>query len=361
MSKSKLTLIIDGNWVLMSRLSVLMNKYQDDELGKNLQILILESINKVLNNFPDIDNIVFVSDGGSWRTKIDIPEFFKDDENIDILEYKGQRKLSPDVNWDLVFKYYEDMIELFNNHNITTCRTQDIEGDDWCWYWSNKLNKEGVNTIIWSMDKDLFQLISYNETTGVFNVCWNSKTGLTTNINDSNDDSMAFFFEDVYKQNNSRIMNNVFMKSHNINYIDNPNSIVLDKIIRGDKGDNIYPIVLKRSNNAQSNKVFRVSTKDIDFDLDLNNDQNIKNYIHNLVNSKKYLNKINKSEENIFEHFKYNYKLICLTKNNYPDYILDNMKSYNFMYNQNIRNSIKEILNYLLASKNNNIDILESI
>ena len=37
---------------------------------------------------------------------------------------------------------------------------------------------------------------------------------------DSNDDSMTFFFEDVYKQNNSRIMNNVFTKSHNINYID---------------------------------------------------------------------------------------------------------------------------------------------
>ena len=31
MSKSKLTLLIDGNWLLMSRLSVLQARYSDDD------------------------------------------------------------------------------------------------------------------------------------------------------------------------------------------------------------------------------------------------------------------------------------------------------------------------------------------
>ena len=61
MSKSKLTLLIDGNWLLMSRLSVIANQYNDDyELSHELQLLLIRSIKLVLKHFPDIDNIIFV-------------------------------------------------------------------------------------------------------------------------------------------------------------------------------------------------------------------------------------------------------------------------------------------------------------
>ena len=60
MKQSKLTLIIDGNWLLMSRFAVLSNQYKDDkELCEQIQLLMLKSINLVLRTFPDIDNIIF--------------------------------------------------------------------------------------------------------------------------------------------------------------------------------------------------------------------------------------------------------------------------------------------------------------
>ena len=60
MPKSKLTLIVDGNWLLMSRLSVLNNRFVDElELNQELKLMLIKSINVVLRNFPFIDNVIF--------------------------------------------------------------------------------------------------------------------------------------------------------------------------------------------------------------------------------------------------------------------------------------------------------------
>ena len=363
--KSKLTLLIDGNWLLMSRYSVLVNKTNSDtELAKEVQKLMIKSIMLVLKKFPDIDNIIFVSDGGSWRNSIDIPQFLveeKEKENVPV-EYKGQRKLPDDVDWKIIFGYYEELIELLNQNHITACRVQNIEGDDWCWYWSKKLNEDGTNVIIWSMDKDLTQLVSYDEKSCVFTVCWNDKTGLfikeMDNLNNDNVDPLDFFFNDLYKQTNIDLFDNLMNKCLKVTQI-NPNAVVIDKIIRGDKGDNIFPIILKKSNKEDSQKLFRVSQRDIDFDLDINNDNNVKEYLHNIMSSKKYFNKmVNNDEINVFDHFKYNYKLVVLNENNYPQPILDEMNSY---MNYNVNNNVSNILQYLNARNDQIIDILDTI
>ena len=63
MEKSKLTLIVDGNWLLMSRWSVMNGRFQDDEeMCREIQSMMVKSINVVLRTFPSIDNIIFVSD-----------------------------------------------------------------------------------------------------------------------------------------------------------------------------------------------------------------------------------------------------------------------------------------------------------
>ena len=359
--KSKLTLIVDGNWLLMSRLSVINHTYDSDEtMCRELQSLMLKSINLVTKNFQDIDNIIFVSDGGSWRNNIEIPQFLYDERTDEeqSVEYKGQRSLDPDTNWELVFKYYEEFIQILEDNGITTCRRQSIEGDDWCWYWSTKLNDEGTNAMIWSMDKDLTQLVHTDKQNGVFTICWNNKTGMTCeDIGQQNEDPLQFFFNDLTKENNNRILETIGNKSKNIIYI-HPKEIVIDKVIRGDKGDNIFPIILKKANNAESTKQFRVGVKDIDFNLDVHNDDEIKNYIHTVVNSKKYLNKVNKSEENIYEHFKYNYKLVALDEDNYPEDVLDIMNSY---IGYNVNNNVAPILSYISAKNNGLIDILNTI
>lgn len=359
--KSKLTLIVDGNWLLMSRLSVINHTYDSDEtMCKELQMLMLKSLNIVTKTFQDIDNIIFVSDGGSWRNQLEIPKFLYDERTDEeqSVEYKGQRTLDPNTNWELVFKYYEEFIKILEDNGITTCRKQSIEGDDWCWYWSTKLNEEGTNAIIWSMDKDLTQLVHTDKQNGIFTICWNNKTGMTCeDIGQQNEDPLQFFFNDLNKEYNTRILETIANKSKNVNYI-HPKDVVIDKVIRGDKGDNIFPIILKKANNAESTKQFRVGVKDINFDLDVHNDNEIKNYIHNVVNSKKYLNKVNKSEENIYEHFKYNYKLVALDEENYPEDILESMNSY---IGYNINNNVSPILSYVSARNSGIVDILNSI
>lgn len=361
MSKqSKLTLIVDGNWLLMSRLSVLTNQFStEEETCKELQLLMLKSINRVLNTFQSIDNIIFIADGGSWRNQLDIPKFLYDEISEDqSVEYKGQRHLDDSINWELVFKYYEEFISMLENNGITTCRKQNIEGDDWCWYWSTKLNEEGTNVMIWSMDKDLTQLVKTNDHNGIFTICWNNKTGMTCEKKEQeNEDPLQFFFNDLTKEYNYRIFDGVVNKCKNVNQII-PKEIVIDKIIRGDKGDNIFPIIVKKSNKEDSTKTFRVGVKDIDFNLNLHNDNEIKNYIHNVVNSKKYLNKVNKSEENIFEHFKYNYQLVSLSEDNYPKDVLNDMNSY---VGYNVNNNISEVMSYLTARNNNLTSILDEI
>lgn len=357
--KSKLTLLVDGNWMLMSRFSVICDKYPSEEqMCRELQLLILKSINKVLKTFTDIDNIIFVSDGGSWRTSLDIPKYIYNDlDENQTAKYKGQRHLDESYNWDMIFKYYEELIDLLSKNKITTCRLQNIEGDDWCWYWSTKLNQEGTNVMIWSMDKDLTQLVKTNDQNGIFTICWNDKTGLTCEKKEQEEDPLQFFFNDLSKEYNSRILDHIMNKCKNINPIV-PKEIVIDKIIRGDKGDNIFPIIVKKSNKADSTKKFRVGIKDIDFNLNLNDNEEIKKYIHNLINSKKYLGKINKSEDDIYDHFKYNYKLVGLTEDNYPEEVLENMNSYTGYI---VNNNINDTLSYLSAKNTEIVDVLDNI
>lgn len=361
MNKSKLTLIIDGNWLLMSRLSVIKEKYPDDvELCKELQLMMVKSINVVLRMFLNIDNIIFVSDGGSWRNEINSPNFITE-------SYKGTREQDPNINWKMIFDSYENFIKLLKDNNITTCHTNGIEGDDWCWYWSKKLNEENTNCIIWSMDKDLTQLVHTNHDNGVFTVCWNSKTGVTLEDGDySNDSDLDFFFGDLNKQNNDKYLHEIIRKSIKINKI-NPNLVVLDKIIRGDKGDNILPIILRKSKNGNSDKLFRVSTKDLDETIDVNNEDKVKNYIHNIINSTNYKNRVVKIENNefkekteneILEHFKYNKKLVYLDENSFPQHILLSMKEHD---TYNINKDISNVTSILTAKTNQISDVLDSI
>ena len=360
--KSKLTLIVDGNWLLMSRFSVIRDKYlEDDELCRELQLMMIKSINVVLRTFPSIDNIIFVSDGGSWRNDIPIPKFILD-------EYKGNREQDPNINWKMIFEYYEDFIKILSQNNITTCQVPGVEGDDWCWYWSTKLNKEGTNCIIWSMDKDLTQLVHTDTNTGVFTVCWNKSVTTVHDIdyNKDNIDDLDFFFGNLNKSNNDKYLHEIISKSSKIVKID-PHTIVVDKIIRGDKGDNILPIILRRPKSGTSEKLFRVSTKDLDNSLDIHNENQLSNYISNIIESNNYKNRVvkkvgdefvEKSKEEILEHLKYNIKLVALEKESYPDKILEAMNSYTgYVKNKNI----SEISSYLSAKSKKLSGILDII
>ena len=134
----------------------------------------------------------------------------------------------------------------------------------------------------------------------------------------------------------------------------NPKSVLVEKIFRGDKGDNIFPIIQRKSKSG-SNKLFRISTKDMDFTLDVYDDNSIKNYIDNLLEQKNYKNRVLHDVEDIYEHFYFNRKLVSLNEYEYPQYIkeiFDKYKTYKCSKNtieaeqqiQAEKNSINELL-----------------
>lgn len=351
MSKSKLTLIIDGNWLLMSRVSVLIARYDDYELRSQLQLLLTRSIKLVLKQFPQIDNIIFIADGGSWRNTLEIPDYLLDEKGNKI-SYKGNRERDEEINWDLIFNIYEEYIEILKQHNINAFREKDIEGDDWAWWWTTYLNSQGTNCIIWTKDKDLQQLVNIDNNK-CFTVWWNKDNGMITPEFDDN--NLDFLFNNDYNENDE-LFKTITNKNEYTQI--NKNEVVLDKIIRGDAGDNIMPIIFKLSKNAESGKKFRISMKDIDESLDYNDNNKVREFINNLCNSKKYFGKINVTPDKAYDHFLYNRKLVVLEKQSYPQEILDKLSTYT---DYNINNDIYAVENQLYASSNQLQGILNII
>ena len=323
MPKSKLTLLIDGNWLLMSRLSVLNNSYVDDfELCQELKLLMIKSINVVLRTFPFIDNIIFCADGGSWRSKIEIPSCLHHDEEGQLVEYKGTRSRSTDINWDVIFNGYDEFISILQQTGITTSKEKDIEGDDWIYHWSKYLNSQGTNCIIWTKDNDLKQLVQTDKNK-CFTIWWNKDYGVFTDDQEENEFDFMFNFE---YSTNEELYDNIIKKSIKVTKV-NPKHIIIDKILKGDGSDNILPIILRKS-KPDATKKFRISSKDIDYSLDYTNDKAVANYIHEVLSSKRYQNKVEHSEQEIIEHFKYNRQLVVLDKLSYPQNILETFKEH---------------------------------
>lgn len=349
MSKSNCTLLIDGNWLLMSRLSVLNNRYKDElELCQELKLLMLKSVNVVLRQFPIIDNIIFVSDGGSWRNNIDVPEFLQNEG----ITYKGNREKSEDINWELVFGEFESLMSLLQSTGITVSKEGGIEGDDWCWYWSTKLNSENTNCIIWTKDKDLTQLVKTNSD-NCFTAWWNKDSGAI--LQEVNEEEMDYLFNANFSDN-EEIYKRFIQEAKQVTYI-NPKNIVIDKIVRGDMGDNIIPIIYKKS-RSNPNKQFRVSVKDLDSSFDIHSETAVRQYIHNILESKSYQGKVDKNEEDIVQHFMYNTKLVELSEKNYPKDVLDLFAEHD---EYNISKDISIAQSQLQAKSNKIQNILDII
>lgn len=349
MSSSNLTLIIDGNWLLMSRLAILDKRFSDDkELNKNLKLLMVRSIGVVLRTFPDIDNVIFVSDGGSWRNQVPVPEFLKS-HNI---EYKGTRVKSEEVNWELLFENFNEFQSvLVSESGITVCHENMIEGDDWCYYWSKLLNDQNTNVLIWSSDRDLTQLVTVKDN-GCFTAWWNSKIGI---IEEDSENSEIDFLFNPYKDKNNQILSNLEDKSTKVTKI-NPKKILLDKIIRGDISDNVKPILLRKTKNAS--RYFKVSAKDIDYSLDIWNEKAVDEYVSRIYNLRNYRGKEIFSLKDNLDHFRYNRRLVALDLRNYPEDIKAVLERYQD-YSKSA--SIREAESKLNAEANDMENVLENL
>ena len=254
-NKNNLTLLVDANWLLISRASVLIKSFRSDlpeeakkQAQAELEDLLAKSICVILNKLPSIDNLVIVADGGSWRKQLPIPSC------IEGTTYKGNRTKTDETDWNYIYKALSNVLDKAKEENITVSQYNNIEGDDWAWYWSRRLNNEGTNCVIWTSDNDLKQLVQIDEKTNAFTAWYNDKNGLWLPeiiddrdrwITCNNDDCIDFFMNVQYY---SPVLESIKIKINSINYI-NPDSIVMSKVICGDAGDNILPIARYNKND----------------------------------------------------------------------------------------------------------------
>ncbi len=333
MIKNKCTLLIDGNWLLVSRFSVMKDLFSSNNstqelisAKEKLKDMLARSINTTLHRLPEVDNIILISDGGSWRKHIPVPNQLQD------ITYKGNRVHKDGVTWNYVFEAFNELMESCKSQGITTCHNIDIEGDDWCWYWSRYLGERNINCIIWTSDHDLIQLIRENTYSSVvwYNERSNNSTAyLPESMHNTGPDPEDFdFFMNPIKYE-SPVIKSFLNNMNKIVYV-NPDSIVNEKVICGDSGDNIKPAARVTKNK----RCYGVGKSDWKKISDKFNIHTIHDLIENIDNISAEISRIKKfknvSIEDIKEMINYNIQLVWLNEAIIPQEIQSKMQEVEY-------------------------------
>ena len=345
-------LIIDGNWLLMSRLGVKMGDFSRSlapeylEQAKNDMVdFVAQSINKIIGYWgPRIDNIMMVQDGGSWRKRLPKPALVKE-------EYKGNRVTSDEVAWDYVWDALKTICQNFKANNITCVTEKLIEGDDWCWYWSKYLNHVGTNCIIWTTDADLKQLVQKDPVTGAWTVWFNDKSGVFLSESMQKTDMDVLLNFDAVDP----FIDEICMRVGKSTYI-NPDDVIMSKVICGDHGDNIKALIrVERTTKTGKPIINKVSEKEWDKvkkELGIKTIDDFKKNKELIVKTLRMIPRLREcssSMADIMDMFDYNMILVRLDKEQIP-------REYQLVMNKHKDEYVITDLDYL----RNNYKVLAS-
>lgn len=252
MKLGKHTLVIDGNYFLHSRLFVLPRpkgkQLLKDEEGMQqlMRKLCIDFASEVRKLSPFVDQIVVAIDSKSWRKDL-----------FPTAEYKGTRVADDSVNWTNVFATFEAWQSILESKGVIIHKVSGAEADDILFGWSTQLNNEGKNCIVWTGDRDLIQLVNYNNATDAYTLWYyNSKRNLIafegfedllqkSKVSEMSNDDLLFNIgsTDVMQdQLKSDFKNWIIKNGVSIQEI-NCDDFIFCKILQGDKSDNIKSVV----------------------------------------------------------------------------------------------------------------------
>ena len=167
----KYTMVIDGHNFMFKTLCVLpmnkgglwLDKKKEREMFKSK---LVQNLSASVRDFSDvIDNVVFVTDSTSWRKSLD-----------DGVDYKGNRHTEDKINWDGFRECLDSFISELGKMGVIVSKAALSEADDLIFYWANRLTFEGTPVIINSSDKDMLQLIRFNEQTSCESLLYSTTT-----------------------------------------------------------------------------------------------------------------------------------------------------------------------------------------
>ena len=96
----------------------------------------------------------------------------------------------------------------------------------------------------------------------------------------------------------------------------------------------------------------------MNFNLDIYNENEVKEYLHNLLESKSYAGKTLHNEDTIVKHFFYNRKLVVLDRREYPQSILDILDTYD---SYNVSKDLSVVESKIQAEQNKVDSVLDFI
>lgn len=263
MKLGKHTLLIDGNYFLHSRLFVLPRPKGKQLLGDKesqsqlMRKLCIDFASEVRKMSPFIDQIVVAVDAKSWRK-----DLFPD------AQYKGTRTQDNSINWKACFEIYSEWQKILEKKGVVIHQVNGAEADDVMYGWSTQLNSEGKNCIAWTGDRDLIQLVNYNQATDAYTLWYyNSKKKLIAfegfeevmsnrKTSDMSNEELIFNISsdessyDKLKEDFQSWMDKNKVQVEEINCDD----FVFGKILQGDKSDNI-PSVITWTKAASNGKI----------------------------------------------------------------------------------------------------------
>lgn len=276
---NRLNLIFDFNNMAMRALFTCgyagegsVSTFDTDEECAILIRKIATDMAYVMRTFAPDRTIVLCDAKSPWRNDL----YEDSDEN-----YKGTRVKDNTKNWDKIWEALNEYKEILKAKGFVVSEINHAEADDLAALWKKTLYTEnGENILFVSSDRDWVQLIDFNSNLTRFCACFNpiadnkkqKKLYITEAFNawingEDNTPKTDIFFNNYNLQKDK--FKNIKTKDVKICYtIENPNSVVLDKIMCGDDGDNA-PAFYTYYKNGKKTRVTATKAKKIFEDLNI--------------------------------------------------------------------------------------------
>lgn len=351
--------IIDGHAFLNVSLNVtknmvfrdrtLGNKYWVDDIFNEGKHILKDQVKTYFRNFclsylnsliysvsSKTDRVHLVFDYKSWRKKY-INDFFSDNNfeselSVDTFEYKANRKRN-DI--DYLFSEYliNELVPILEKEaGINKYMMKGAEGDDLIALLCESIKGD---VIIYTVDGDILQML-HNKEKNVFILypkqrSKHKKLYVSDNIILTKESKSSDFFDipdsSITESNHDYVVSSLTNKDY-VKYELNPTELILTKIFRGDKKDNISRMTKMTPKKTQS---LLITIKDKYGSECLHTFANLSDDLVNFVADEiMKLHKIKEDDQasrnDIITHFKLNTKLILLNSKLFPEYLVKEFK-----------------------------------
>lgn len=377
-------LIIDGMYFAQRVLGQVnmgdsVNNLETDNEQKAFRASLNNSLVNLWNTFSNsgvnlIDNIIYVTDCGSWRKDIEpFRPYYIPKESDTLIGYKEQRKAKKEespINYDNFYRIVGEFEEDIRD-KVILFKINKLEGDDNVMLLSNKLKEyKNILGIVFATDGDLDQVVrdnviimrnirSKDAPNGEYVINLNTygkifeQSTADALLGSSLDNK---FWKDLFAvqigciDGNSKVQRTL---NRGIS-IATPFRTALVKSVAGDKKDNIFSVISwKASTGTRS---YNITEKYIEKALDLHgytltekNCQQIITSKENILNLIYDLKTVTKQKDvvvdSVLAHLKHNFRVNMLAINNVPE-------EYRNMWNECWAENETRILTESLDLKN---------